>query len=172
MEFPELIFNRRSVRGYMSRPIPKDVLERVLDSLRIAPSAANLQPCRFVVIQDAGLRAKLKDTYNKNWFANAPVIVAGCVDPAKAWKRSDGFNSAELDMGIAFDHLTLAAANEGLGTCWVCNFDESTAKKILGIPDNIRLVALMPLGYPDPAVPQRPFTRKFLEEILKWDKWQ
>jgi len=171
MEFSELIFARRSVRGYKPQPIPREVLERVLDCLRVAPSAANLQPRQFLIVQDPDVRARLKGAYDKEWFCNAPVIVAGCVDRAKAWKRVDGFNSAEVDMGIAFDHLTLAAANEGLGTCWVCNFNEPKAKEILGIPDGIQLVALMPLGYPDLSAPLRPFTRKPLEEILHWDKW-
>lgn len=172
MEFSEVIFARRSIRGYKPQPVPGDVLERVLDSLRISPSAANLQHRRFVVVQDDAIRTKLKEAYNKEWFYTAPVIVAGCVDPVAAWRRSDGFNAADLDIGIAFDHLTLAAANEGLGTCWICAFNEQKAKEILGIPENIRVVALMPLGYPDPAIPVNPFQRKPLEDILKWDMWQ
>jgi nitroreductase len=77
-----------------------------------------------------------------------------------------------MDLAIAFDHLTLAAANEGLGTCWICNFDEPLAKEILRIPPGIRLIALTPLGYPDPEAPMRPFSRKPIAEILHHEKWQ
>ena len=171
MEFNEVMFWRRSVRGYKSDPIPPEVLDRVLNSLRVAPSAANLQPRTFIVVKDEEVRHQLRAAYDREWMAKAPVIVAACVDPSKAWKRTDGFNAADLDIGIAFDHLTLAAANEGLGTCWICNFDEPKAKEVLGVPEGIRLVALMPMGYPDPIAPMRPFTRKPLEEILRFDKW-
>jgi nitroreductase len=171
MEFNEVLFRRRSIRGYKADPIPAEVLERVLDSLRVCPSAANQQPRHFVVVKDPAVRRRLREAYDREWLSQAPVIVAGCVDPSKAWKRHDGFNAAEIDLAIAFDHLTLAAANEGLGTCWICNFDEPLAKEILRIPSGIRLVAMTPLGYPDPSVALRPFTRKALNEIVHYEKW-
>jgi nitroreductase len=173
MDFTEVMFSRRSVRGYKSQPIPPEVLENVLDSLRVSPSAANLQPRSFIVIQDEATKLKLREAYDREWMSQAPVLIAACVEPAKAWKRADGFNAADLDIAIALDHLTLAAANEGLGTCWICNFDEPKAKAILGVPDDIRLVALMPMGYPDPApaTPLRPFVRKSLADIVRYDKW-
>jgi nitroreductase len=171
MEFSEVIFQRRSVRGYKNDVIPDEVLDRVLDSLRVAPSAANQQPRHFIVVKDPETKLSLRKAYDREWMSSAPVVVAGCVDPSKAWKRHDGFNAAEVDLAIAFDHMTLAAANEGLGTCWICNFDEAKAKEVLGIPEGIRLVALMPVGYPDPEVPVRPFARKTLGEILHEEKW-
>lgn len=171
MEFNELIFRRRSIRGYKSEPIPEDVLERVLDSARVSPSAANQQPRTILLVKDEATRMRLREAYDREWMTQAPVLLAACVDPAKAWKRSDGFNAAEVDTAIALDHLTLAAANEGLGTCWICNFNEPKAKEILGVPEGVRLIALMPLGYPDPTAPVRPFTRKKLEEIVRCDKW-
>jgi nitroreductase len=171
MDLYQALFKRRSVRSYKSEPIPQVVLDRVLESLRVAPSAANQQPCRFIIVKDPGMRFQLRKAYDREWMAEAPVIVAGCVDPAKAWKRVDGFNAAEIDLAIAFDHLTLAAANEGLGSCWICNFDEKKAKEVLGVPEGVRLIALMPLGYPVPEVAARPFSRKPLAEILHHDKW-
>jgi nitroreductase len=171
MEFSEVIGKRRSVRGYLPDAVPQDRLDRVLDAMRIAPSATNAQPVQFIVVKDPGVKEKLRSAYDKPWFITAPTILAGCVDPAKAWKRADGFNAAELDLAIAFDHLTLAAANEGLGTCWVCNFDENKAKAALGVPAEIRLVAMTPLGFPDPKAPLRPFKRKDLKEMIRHDHW-
>jgi nitroreductase len=171
MEFSKALRARRSVRGYRPDPIPKERLDRVLEAARIAPSATNAQPIHLVVVKDPAVKERLKAAYDKAWFLSAPVIVAGCVDPAKAWKRADGFNSAEVDLAIAFDHLTLTAADEGLGTCWVCNFDEVKAKVALGIPEGVRLVAMTPLGFPDSQAPLRPFARKDLGEIVHQDAW-
>jgi nitroreductase len=171
MEFAEVVTRRRSVRGYLAKDVPAEVLDRVLDSIRVSPSACNLQPRSFIVVRDAATRQGLREAYDKEWLCQAPVVLAACADPGTAWKRGDGFNAALVDLAIAFDHMTLAAANEGLGTCWVCNFDEAKAKAILGVPSNIQLVALSPLGYPDPAAPLRPFVRKTKEEIFRQDKW-
>jgi len=169
MEFSEVIRKRRSIRGYLPETVPQDKLDRVLEAVRIAPSATNAQPVRLIVVRDPARKTKLREAYDRDWFIHAPVIIAGCVDPAKAWKRADGFNAAELDLAIAFDHLTLAATDEGLGTCWVCNFDEGKAKAALGVPDGIRLVAMTPLGFPAPAYAPRPFTRKSLDEIVHFE---
>jgi nitroreductase len=171
MEFSEVIRKRRSVRGYLPDPVPQEKLDRILEAVRIAPSAANLQPVHFIVVKDPAIRGRMKEAYDTPWFSSAPVIIAGCVNRAKAWKRSDGFSTPDVDLAIAFDHLTLAAANEGLGTCWVCNFNEPKAREILGIPDGIRLIAMTPLGFPDTNVPLRPFVRKELKDILHRDKW-
>jgi nitroreductase len=124
MDFQELIRVRRSLRGYKSDPIAEDVLYRVLGAGRIAPTAANLQPFHLIVVTDPETRARMKEVYVREWFYTAPVILVGCVEPAKAWQRADGFNAAEIDMGIVMDHIILAATEEGLATCWVCNFDE------------------------------------------------
>jgi len=171
MEFYQVMFRRRSIRNFKGDPISQVVLDRVLESLRVAPSAANQQPRHFVVVKDPETKTRLRQAYDREWMTQAPVLVAGCVDPSKAWKRADGFNAAEIDFAIAFDHMTLAATNEGLGTCWICNFDEPKAKEVLGIPEHIRLIALMPLGYPDPEAPMRPFVRKGKDEILHLEKW-
>ncbi len=171
MEFSKALRARRSVRGYRPDPVPGDKLDRVLESARLAPSATNAQPVHFIVVTDPAAKERLRVAYDKAWFLSAPVIIAGCVDPSRAWKRSDGFNSAELDLAIAFDHLTLTAADEGLGTCWVCNFDEVKAKAALGVPEGVRLVAMTPLGFPDPQAPLRPFARKNLAEILHHENW-
>ena len=148
MNFQELIRIRRSIRAYRPAAVPEDVLHRVLDAGRVAPTACNLQPFQLLVVTDPEVCAKLKAAYRHDWFWKAPAIVAGCVEPAKAWVRSDGFNAAEVDIAIVMDHIILAATEEGLGTCWICAFDEPKAKEILGVPESVRIVALTPLGYP------------------------
>jgi nitroreductase len=169
MDFQELIRVRRSLRGYKPDPIAEDVLYRVLGAGRIAPTAANLQPFHLIVVTDPDMRARMKEVYVREWFATAPVILVGCVEPAKAWQRADGFNAAEIDVGIVMDHIILAATEEGLASCWVCNFDEGKTKEILGIPPEVRVIAMTPLGFPN-AVP-RPFARKRLEDLVHRECW-
>jgi len=169
MDFQELIRVRRSLRGYKPDPIGEDVLYRVLGAGRIAPTAANLQPFHLIVVADAEIRARLKDVYARDWFYTAPVILVGCVEPAKAWQRADGFNSGEIDIGIVVDHIILAATEEGLATCWVCNFDEAKTKEILGIPPEVRVIAMTPLGFSNAA--PRPFARKRLDDLVHRDRW-
>jgi nitroreductase len=169
MDFQELIRIRRSIRAYRPTEVPEDVLHRVLDAGRVAPTACNLQPFQLLVVTDPEVRAQLKAVYRRDWFWQAPVILAGCVEPAKAWRRNDGFNAAEVDIAIVMDHIILAATEEGLGTCWICAFDEPKAKQILGVPDDVRIVALTPLGYP--AAEPVPFVRKPLRDLIRKNHW-
>jgi nitroreductase len=169
MSFQELIRLRHSVRGYLPDPVPEDVLLRVLEAGRMAPTACNLQPFHLIVVTDPETRADLKTTYAPDWFHNAPVILVGCAEPAKAWTRGDGWNAAELDLAIAMDHLILAATEEGLGTCWVCAFDEAKAKEILRVPPAVRIVAMTPLGYASET--PRATSRKRLEELVRRERW-
>jgi len=169
MDFQELIRVRRSIRGYKPEQVDDDVLHRVLGAGRIAPTAANLQPVHLILVTDAEVRARLKAAYAREWFYTAPAIVVGCVEPAKAWQRSDGFNAGELDIAIVMDHIVLAAAEEGLGTCWVVAFDEAKVKEILGVPPDVRVIAMTPLGHPNSE--PRPFARKRIEDLLHKDRW-
>jgi nitroreductase len=169
MDYQKLIRTRRSIRGYRPDPVSEDILQRILDAARIAPTAANRQPFQLIVVADPSTRARLKEVYDRDWFWTAPLIIVGCVEEAKAWQRADGFNAAEVDLSIVMDHLILAATDEGLGTCWICHFDEPKLKQILGIPDGVRAIALTPLGYP--AAEPRPFQRKPLEELVRREHW-
>jgi nitroreductase len=169
MDFHELIRIRRSIRAYRPEEIADDVLQRVLMAARVAPTACNLQPFQLVVITDPDVRAQMKEAYAKDWFCQAPVLVAICVLPDKAWKRKDGFSSADLDAAIVMDHIILAATEEGLGTCWICSFDEPKAKQILGVPEDVRIVAMTPLGVP--AAEPVPFVRKSLHELVRKNRW-
>ena len=170
MDFHELIRVRRSIRGYRPDTVEEDVLARVLGAARVAPSACNLQPFHIIVVTDAKTRARMSAVYSGAWLSAAPVLLVGCVEPERAWKRRDGWNAAEVDLAIAMDHVILAATQEGLGTCWVCAFDEAKAKEILGVPPGVRVVAMTPLGYPDGTPPQ-PSTRKSLADLVRRERW-
>ncbi len=176
MDVNEVIRRRRSVRAYRPDPIPADVLERVTDALRLAPSACNHQPWRFVLVTDAARREDLgRACHDQAWISEAPVIVCACALLEKAYPRmGETWSSAEVDVAIAVDHLTLAAASEGLGTCWIGSFHEPSVKRILEIPRGAKVVALTPLGYPrraDLLRPVRETERKPRSEVFSIDRW-
>jgi nitroreductase len=166
MDFHDVLRRRRSVRAYRDEPVEEEKLGRVLEAARIAPSAANRQPWRFLVIRDPDLRERLLEAYSQPWFAAAPVIICACARPAEAWQRSDGKNYSDVDVSIAMDHLILAAAAEGLGTCWIGAFKPDRLREILDLPEDLEPVALTPLGYPAEGPEARP--RKPLEEIVEF----
>lgn len=169
MSFMDLVRKRGSVRKYEATPVGEAQLQQVLEAGRMAPSAANQQPWHFVVVRDEKMRTALGTAYNRDWFWQAPVIIAVCVSPAKAWSRFDGRNYGYVDGAIAMDHMTLCAADLGLGTCWIGAFDAAKVKSALGIPDDMEVVAMTPLG--TPAAPSQPKKRKPAEEIIHYDKW-
>jgi len=166
MDLWEAIRTRRSIRAYKPDPVPRALVEKVLEAARLAPSAANRQPWHFFVVADAGRRAALREAYGKEWFYTAPVIIAACARPGAGWKRADGASYAAVDVAIAFDHLTLAARAEGLGTCWIGAFEPAELRRILELPAELEPVALTPLGFP--AEDGRFNARKPLDEITTW----
>ena len=175
MDVHEAIRIRRSVRSYSSDPIPPEVLERLHRAMRSAPSACNWQPWHFVFVTDPQLRRNVADAaHSQVWMADAPVIVAGCGFPEHAAKAMGGHrNSVEVDVAIAMDHLALAAAAEGLGTCWIGAFDEGRIKLLLNIPHAAEIVALMPVGYPhspELIFPILDGARKPAEKIFSIDR--
>jgi nitroreductase len=169
MDFHELIRTRRSIRSYKPDSVSEDILQRVLEAGRLAPTACNLQAFSLIVVTEPDTRRRMQAVYARDWFWQAPVILVGCAEPAKAWRRGDGWNAAEVDLAIVMDHVILAATCEGLATCWVCAFDEAKAREILGIPPEVRVVAMTPLGYP--AAGPRAFARKRLDEIVRRERW-
>lgn len=171
MDFFEVIKRRRSVRKYLSTPVPDVIIEKILDVGRIAPSAANKQPWHFILIREESQRVKLKTAYDRSWLLEAPVILIVCVDTQAGWIREDEKEYATVDAAIAMQAMILAATNEGLGTCWIANFKEEDLKNALAIPKHITPIVMTPIGYPDPEEKMRPFTRKNLDEILHREKW-
>ena len=176
MDVLEAIKTRRSVRSYSSKPIPAAVLDRMRQVLRWAPSACNFQPWRFIFVTDAELRRQVaRAAFDQLWIADAPVTVVGCGLAEQAYKSMGGYgNSADIDVAIALDHLTLAAVAEGLGTCWIGAFDEGQIMRLLEIPQRAKPVAMTPLGYPaspDLIAPLDDSDRKPASEIFSTDRY-
>ena len=171
MNFQDLLLARRSVRAYRPDPVPDELLEKVLEAARLAPSAHNNQAFRVVVIHTRGREAELLRCYPKAWFVEPPVVLAVCALPAEGWVRHrfDGWNAAETDATIATDHMLLAAADLGLGTCWIAAFDPGAAREVLGLPEGVVPFAFTPLGWPrDAAVPKE---RKPADRLIRRERW-
>jgi nitroreductase len=168
MKFLDLAKKRCSVRDYLETPVSGDLIESVLEAGRLAPSACNNQPWIFVVLRSSDSIKQLANVYNRSWFLLAPVIIAACCDRDATWRRADGKDFGDMDIAIALDHMTLAAAEAGLGTCWIGNFNAAEAKKVLKLPQNIEPAAFTPLGFPGPKAMNKK-SRKNLSEIVFWD---
>ncbi len=170
MEFHELVRRRYSVRAYRPDPVDEEALARILEAVRLAPSASNRQAFGVVAFATRGREADLRRVYDREWFVEAPLLLAVCAIPADAWVRErDGWNAAETDATIAMTHLVLAAADEGLGTCWIASFDVAAAGALLGLPDGVVPVALTPLGVPA-DIPEAK-ERKPMEALVHRDRW-
>ena len=171
MDVYEAIKTRTSVRGYLPTSVEDEKLERILDAARLAPSGKNGQPWTFIVIREAGTRAELVAACKGQAFiAEAPVVIAVCGAEEQAYQKMGGYwNSLPVDIGIALEHLMLAAAAEGLGTCWIGAFIEEEVRAILEIPAHLKIVALTPVGYPKGQRVTRP--RKPLAEIVRYERW-
>jgi nitroreductase len=170
MDFTELVRHRYSVRAYKPDPVEDEKLLQVLEAARLAPTAANRQPFQIVVIHTAGRQAELRRVYHREWFSQAPLVICVCALPAQAWTRGhDGKCYADVDAAIVMDHLTLAAADIGLGTCWIAAFNPAAARELLGLPAGIEPIAFTPLGYPADAL--RPKERKPLAELVRYERW-
>jgi nitroreductase len=167
MSVLEVMKKRCSIRKFEDRPIERDVMLKVLEAGRIAPSACNKQPWHFIVVQDQALKERI----GGKWEAKAPAIIVICGDHQKSWRRQDGKDHCDIDVAIAVDHMTLAATDLGLGTCWVCWFDAFRCAQELKLPDQIEPMVLLPIGYPaETSDPERHSkARKPLDEIVSWD---
>jgi nitroreductase len=170
MEYSELIAARYSARAYRSDPVEDEKLGAVLEAARLAPTAANRQPIQVIVMHTAGREDEIGKIYRRPWFVQAPLVIAVCAISSLAWVReSDRFNARLIDAAIVADHLILAAANLGLGTCWVAAFNVEAARSVLGLPDEAEPVIFTPLGYP--ADQPGPKIRKPLGELVRFERW-
>jgi nitroreductase len=170
MNFQELIKARYSVRAYKPDPVADDKLARVLEAARIAPTAANRQAFRIIVIPTKGREAELRRVYVREWFIQAPLVLCVCAVPSEGWvRKADGWNAAEVDATIVMTHIVLAAAEEGLATCWIAAFDPAAAREVLSLPPEIIPSAFTPLGYAaDTAAPKK---RRLLADLVRHDRW-
>lgn len=171
MKFIELAEKRCSIRGFKPEPIPETLLNEVLQAGNLAPSAKNLQPFQFIVVRESSALDDLAKTYPAPFLREAPVVIVICVEPAKGWVRDrhDGKNYCEVDAAIAIDHMTLAAADLGLGTCWIGAFDPEMVSTAMGLPAGVSPIAMLPVGYP--AMEGREKSRKPLNELVRYDHW-
>lgn len=138
----DAIKKRRSVRDYAPTPIPEDVLERVVEAGRIAPSAMNYQPWHFVIATDPKVRMALSDGRYAKFLRDCPVVIVGCGDK----KRSPEWYA--VDVTIALQNMVTQATAEGLGTCWIGSFFENKVKEALEVPEDYAVVAMLAVGYP------------------------
>ena len=175
MTFLDLARRRHSVRASRPDPLPDDALATVLEAARVAPTAANRQPFRVIVIHTAGREADLRRIYDRGWFVEAPIVLCVCAVRDEAWRRTmyDGRSHADIDAAIVMDHMVLAAADLGLGTCWIAAFDPEAAREVLGVPPEGEPMLFTPLGYPadDPRAADRHLQRRALEELVRYERW-
>ena len=200
MDVFNAIEKRRSIRSYKPDGIPENVLDRLLNAIRLAPSGGNRQPYKFIVVKDSGTKGKIAAACRWNpgrpdgqeFIAEAPVVIVACGSeknavaryykdekvylafgrdvPAEIDRSPGGYHSLmDIDLAIAMDHLTLVAAEEGLGTCWIAALDEQEIKKLLSVPEDMRVLVVMPVGYTASWPEPRP--RKALEEIICYERY-
>jgi len=170
MELKEAIEKRKSIRGYEDKPIPEDKLLRVLEAARLAPSGGNSQPWKFIVVRDSKRRQKLAQAAaGQTFVAQAPVVIAAVATKPKIVMMCEVPEYA-VDLAIAVDHMTLAAVDEGLGTCWIGAFSQDEARDILHVPAKYQIVALFPLGFPKQS--GNPKMRKSLNEIVCYETFK
>jgi nitroreductase len=166
----EAIRKRCSVRSFLDKPIEEDVLRSVLEAGRLAPSAKNRQEPRFIVVKNPKLRSKLAEAAKgQSFVGTAPVVLVACAFD-DGYVMTCGQLSYPIDVAIALDHISLAAVEHGLGTCWIGAFYEDNVKEILGIPKDVRVVQLMPIGYPTIQTIKEK-NRLPMNEIIKQDCW-
>jgi nitroreductase len=171
MDVYEAIRSRYSCRAYLDKDVAEETLTKILESARLAPSASNRQEWRFVVVREAQTRGKLMGAAKGQKFVGqAPVVLACCAE-TDGHVMTCGHQCYPIDVAIAIDHITLLAAAEGLATCWIGAFFEDQVREILGIPENVRVVELLPIGYPADSAPESK-SRLTLEEIIKRERWE
>ncbi len=145
--FLELVRNRYSCRAYKSLDVEKEKQDYIMECVRLAPSAVNYQPWKFHIIRSDEDKAKIRECYDREWFKTAPMYVIASIRHDEEWVRADGKRHGNIDIAIAVEHLCLAATEQGLASCWVCNFDAERCKALFRMPDNEEPAVFIPLGY-------------------------
>jgi len=165
MEFYDVVKRRKSIRAYKCEPIDPESLKRIGEAVNLAPSACNLQPWCFRIILNAEIRKNICSCYKNEWVKQAPAIIVAMGNRDVAWKRLEGGSIIDVDIGIAMEHLVLAATAEGLGTCWVCAYDVKRMNSVLGILPPWEVLAISPLGKPSENPEAR--KRKPVSEVFR-----
>jgi nitroreductase len=171
MDVFDAIKKRRSIRNYKPTPVPKEKLEKILEAARLAPSASNVQPRHFIVVTDTERREALATGMFARFLKQTPMVIVACGDEKKSPKWY------AIDVAIAVENMVLAATGEDLGTCWIGSFDETKVRNVLKIPENLRVVVLLAVGYPSGkeslASKALRFVRKrkSLDEIVSFEEY-
>ncbi len=170
MDIFEAIKKRKSIRSYKHKEVEEDKIKKIMDFARLAPSASNRQEWRFIVVKDKDKRKALsKAAKNQSFVEEAPVVIACCAETDNH-VMACGQLCYPIDVAIAIDHIALCAVSLGLGTCWVGAFYEDEAKMILSVPEEIRIVELITLGYPEDGTVSLK-ERLPLEDIVFKEDW-
>jgi len=170
----DVIRERGSIRKYKDKPIPMSDLLKILEAARLAQSAANRQPWQFIVVTDKATKERLMEEAHR---ADRPPVghvgsagaVIVCLGSPKECRPVGPFEGFTIDLAIAIENMALASWDLGIGSCWIGAFDENKVKSIMGVPEDLRVVSLFTLGYPDEA--PRPKVRKSMEEIVHYEKY-
>ncbi len=171
MDYFDVIRTRESVRDYNpDKPVDKNILLKIAEAGRIAPSASNKQPWKFIIVSSDNMLEKVRQCYPKDWYKNAPHILIVIGNRSKAWvRRDDEYNSIETDLTIAMDHMILAAEAEGVGTCWIAAFDNELLRSIMKLSNEEVIYSITPLGYQNDGYKKRDNKiRKSLDEIVEF----
>lgn len=170
--FHDIVANRYSCRHYSQEPVSQEQILEILECARLAPSACNRQPWKFMVITAPEELSAVHASYNRDWIKEAPVAIIVLGNRNEAWHRSyDEYDATDIDIAITTEHICLAATSMGLGTCWICNFDPIILRTGMNIPDEWEPLAIIPVGKPaeDIAIPEK--KRKNNDEIIQWGKF-
>lgn len=171
MHFKDLIQQRYSVRKYSSKKVSRELIAQIIEAGQYAPSACNKQPWRFVVVDEEPLLSQVHGVYRREWFKSAPVVIIAYANYEEGWVRSfDNKNHCDIDVAIAVDHMTLLAAELGLGTCWICHFDPEMLASTIQTEEAWQPVAILSLGYSEEEG-QLKKKRKTTEAIVRYNSW-
>jgi len=177
MDFMDVVKSRKSIRGYSEREVEEEKLNQILEAARISPSWANKQCVQYVIVKEKAKITELAGIFN-SWLKQAPIIMVACADPKESGSHN-GMDYYLVDVGISMQQLILAATDQGLSTCWIGAFDETKIKKILKVPNTVRVVAMTPIGYPAEESLGTKIIKKFIgsekrktiDQIVHIDKW-
>ena len=166
MTLLELSKERFSARKYSDEPVSEADLEYIMECVRLAPSAVNKQPWRFIIVRSDEYKSRLQSAYDREWFRTAPLYIVAMKNNSECWTRKyDEKPHGDIDVAIATEHLCLAATERGLGTCWVCNFDTDVMRELFP-DDDFEAVAIIPIGHTAPDCPHGEKKRKEMSEIF------
>ncbi|MFZ1236263.1 MAG: nitroreductase family protein [Prevotella sp.] len=166
-DFLDLCESRFAVRKFTDEPVSNEDLEYIKSAILLSPSAANRQPWKFLIVTSEEGKDKLRTCYDGQWFRTAPMYFVCMKNPLQSWERKeDGKCSDDIDVAIATEHLCLAAADRGLGTCWVCHFNQDLLKSLFPV-QGYEAVAIVPVGHIAPDCPRAEKDRKSMKELFE-----